>query len=262
MPDFDVRVRDLGSVRELSLSNPARRNALNDELLRQLSAEWVRAERESLRCLLLRGDGDRAFSSGYDLTELPTTEATSASPLPDAQLEATLDVIDRSPLPAIALLNGHAFGGGLDLAARCDLRIAVEGALLGMPPARLGLVYAPRGLARFQALLGPGGVRRLFLTGTPVSATEALRLGLVDEVHPSLGDAEERALGLAEEIAANAPLAIAGTRRVLRELEQAALAQLDAAEIAALRRDAFASADAREGREAFLAKRPPVFTGR
>jgi enoyl-CoA hydratase/carnithine racemase len=117
-------------------------------------------------------------------------------------------------------------------------------------------------LARFQALLGPGGVRRLFLTGSPVSATEALRLGLVDEVYPTQAEAEERALGLAEEIAANAPLAIAGTRRVLRELEQAQVLALDRAPLEALRRQAFASADAREGREAFLAKRPPVFSGR
>ncbi len=260
MPDFDVLSRDLGSVRELALSHPARRNALNDALLVRLSEEWLRAEREGLRCLILRGEGDRAFSSGYDLNELPSPSSDEA--LPDAQLEATIEAIERSPLPVIALLNGHAFGGGLDLAARCDLRIAVAGALFGMPPARLGLVYAPRGLARFQALLGPGGVRRLFLTGSPVSATEALRLGLVDEVCPTQADAEERALGLAEEIAANAPLAIAGTRRVLRELEQAQVLALDRAPLEALRRQAFASADAREGREAFLAKRPPVFAGR
>jgi enoyl-CoA hydratase len=260
VPDFDVRVRDLGSVRELALSHPARRNALTDGLLIRLAEEWTRAAHEGMRCILLRGEGDRAFSSGYDLNALPATG--DGTELPDAQLETTLDAIEQGPLPSVALLNGHAFGGGLDLAARCDLRIAVEGSLLGMPPARLGLVYAPRGLARFQALLGPGATRRLFLTGAPISAAEALRLGLVDEVCPTLADAEERALTCAEEIAANAPLALFGLRRILGELERAALAGVDAPKAETMRRVAFASADAREGREAFLAKRPPVFGGK
>jgi enoyl-CoA hydratase/carnithine racemase len=260
VPDVDVLARDLGPVRELTLSHPARRNALNDALLARLVEELDRAAREGARCLLLRGEGDRAFSSGYDLTALP--EAAASGPLPDVHLEAALRALEDGPLPVVALLNGHAFGGGLELAARCDLRLAVASAQLGMPPAKLGIVYAPRGLARFFALLGPAGARRMFLTGAPLSASEALALGLVDEVHPTLEAASARALALAQEIAANAPLALAGTRRLLGQLERSLLSGVDAAEAERLRREAFASEDAREGRAAFLEKRAPVFRGR
>ena len=111
------------------------------------------------------------------------------------------------------------------------------------------------------AVAATGAARKLFLTGTPISAAEALRIGLVDEVLPTLAEAEERALACAQEIAGNAPLAIAGLRRILYDLEHASLAELDPSEVERLRRRAFASADAREGRAAFLEKRPPVFKG-
>ena len=186
----------------------------------------------------------------------------SSTALPDAVLEATLQKLDAASFPILALVNGHAFGGGLELAARCDVRIGVANSKLGMPPAKLGIVYAPRGLARFWALLGPSAARRLFFTGEPIPADEALRLGLLDEVLPSVADASARAWALAEQMAQNAPLAVAGMRRIFRELEQSLLAAIDEIGISALRRESFDSADAREGRQAFLEKRAPKFRGR
>ncbi|MBS2026740.1 MAG: enoyl-CoA hydratase/isomerase family protein [Deltaproteobacteria bacterium] len=258
MAEPQILVRDVGRVRELTLSRPDKLNALNDELLRALAKAVEQAERDGVRALILRGDGERAFSAGYDLGALPDI---SSAALPDAVLEATLQKLDAAPFPILALVNGHAFGGGLELAARCDVRIGVANSKLGMPPAKLGIVYAPRGLARFWALLGPSAARRLFFTGEPIPADEALRLGLLDEVLPSVADASARAWALAEQMAQNAPLAVSGMRRIFGELEQSLLASIDEVGISALRRESFDSADAREGRQAFLEKRAPQFRG-
>ncbi len=256
----DVLTRDLvelGLVREFSLSNPARRNALNEVVLKRLSEELARAASDGIRCVLIRGEGSSAFSAGYDLNELPSASGS----LPDHQLAQVLDQLEASPFATVAWLNGHAFGGGLELAARCDLRIASVGIKLGMPPAKLGIVYAPRGLARFFALCGAGGARRLFLTGEPVTAEDALALGLIDEVLES-SRAEARAQSVAQSIATNAPLAIEGTRRILAQLERSLLSGVDAVAAEQIRRRAFTSEDAAEGRAAFLEKRTPSFKGR
>jgi enoyl-CoA hydratase len=259
VPGSEVRVGDDGRVRELTLCNPARRNALDDGLLGALQTELLRAEADGVRALILRGEGEKAFSAGYDLTALP--QAAVDGPLPDAALEETLAVLDGLRIPVLALVNGHAFGGGLELAARCDLRLGVSGSQLGMPPCKLGIVYAPRGLARFLMLCGPGGARRLFFTGTPISAEQALELGLLDEVHPTLAEAETAVGILAHQIAANAPLALSGTRKLFAALEGSLLGAMDIQAASELRRAAFRSSDAREGRDAFLQKRTPNFTG-
>jgi enoyl-CoA hydratase/carnithine racemase len=253
-----VIARDDGAVRELTLARPERLNALDDALLGELSAELERATRDGVRALLLRGDGARAFSAGYDLNALPSV---TEGPLPDAILESTLARLDALPMPIVAFVNGHAFGGGLELAARCDVRIGVAGTKLGMPPCKLGIVYAPRGLARFWALMGPSGARRLFLSGEPITAVQAHRAGLLDEVHPDLEAAECAAQILVRIMAENAPLAIAGTRRIFAELERSLLSAIGG-DVERLRRQAFASDDAREGRAAFLEKRAPRFTGK
>lgn len=254
-----VVASDDGPVRELRLSRPERLNALDDVLLGELAAELDRAARDGVRALLLRGEGSRAFSAGYDLNALPSV---TEGPLPDALLETTLAKLDELPMPIVAFVNGHAFGGGLELAARCDVRIGVEGSKLGMPPAKLGIVYAPRGLARFWALMGPSGARKLFLSGEPIPAAQAHQEGLLDELHPDFEAAERAAQVLVRIMAANAPLAIAGTRRIFAQLEASLLSGVDAAEAERIRRHAFGSDDAREGRAAFLEKRTPRFTGK
>jgi enoyl-CoA hydratase/carnithine racemase len=174
-----------------------------------------------------------------------------------------MEAVEAVPCPTIAFLNGSAFGAGGELAATCDLRVARPGVTIGMPPAKLGVVYAPAGLRRFLHLVGPSRAREMFFTGRPVEAEEALAIGLVDRVVP-VDEAEEATLALADEIAGNAPLAVQGMKRILRLLDAAAERGFTAAErveIAQLRRRAFESDDVREGREAFLEKRPPRFRG-
>lgn len=249
-------VEDRGLVRVLVIDNPDKRNALDAGLLGAIERAVREAPGTGARCLVLRGAGDKAFSSGFDLGTLGPPEGEG---LPDAPVERTMAAVEDCPLPTIALLNGHAFGAGCELAAACDLRVARPGIQLGMPPAKLGIIYAPAGLWRFARLMGLSRAKELFFTGQPVSAERALSMGLVDRVGP---DAAEAALALAAEIAVNAPLAVQGTKAILGMLARAALGAEELALATELRRRAFESEDAREGLAAFVAKRPADFKGR
>ena len=166
-------------------------------------------------------------------------------------------------MPTLAALPGHTIGGGLELALACDLRVATDGIRLGMPPAKLGLVYSHTGLRRFLQTIGVPRTRELFLLGRNVDARTAIQWGLVNAVVlPS--DLEEEALDWAEELAANAPLSVRGNKRVIRELLRAG-ADLDPdveRELIELRRACFRSEDLREGVRAFAEKRPARWRGR
>jgi enoyl-CoA hydratase/carnithine racemase len=253
---------DRGLIRILTLDNLSKRNALDFASLAGLEAACAAAARDGVRCLVFRGAGDRAFSSGFDIAAIPT--GPQEGDRPDLAVERAMAAVEGVPCPTIAFLNGSAFGAGAELAATCDLRVARPGVQLGMPPARLGVVYAPAGLRRFVHLVGPSRAREMFFTGRPVEADEALAIGLVDRVVPA-DEAEGAALALAGEIAANAPLAVQGMKRILRLLDAAAergFTDVERTEIAELRRRAFESDDVREGRQAFLEKRAPSFRGR
>jgi enoyl-CoA hydratase len=238
----------------VTLDNPARRNALDPTMLAALVDTLDVLPAEDVRAVVLTGAGE-LFSSGYDIRALPEGVPPTANPLGPA-----LSAIADGKLPVVAALNGAAIGGGCELAATCDLRVAHAGVSLTMPPARLGLVYSPFGLRRFVSLIGLSRARELFLTAAPVAAERALGWGLVDRVVPA-AEVLATALALAESIARNAPLAVAGMRRVL-ELIAPPIAPEALAEIAALIDGAWRSADAVEARAAFIEKRPPVFTGK
>jgi enoyl-CoA hydratase/carnithine racemase len=177
--------------------------------------------------------------------------------------EAALAALDAFPMPVVAALNGHAIGGGLELALACDLRVAAASAKLGMPPARLGLVYSHSGLRRFVDAIGAPRTRELFFTARNVDAATALQWGMVNRV---VDDDELAAAGveLAAAIAGNAPLSLRGNKRVIRAL-LAAEGPLDPAvesELVALREACFRSEDFREGVRAFAEKRSPRWQGR
>lgn len=207
---------------------------------------------------------DGMFSSGYDIGDIPDDVfADEAEKLVAHPFTEALEALDACDIPTVAALPGHTIGGGLELALCCDLRVAVDGIKLGMPPAKLGLVYSHTGLRRFIDALGVPRTRELFLVGRNVDARTALAWGLVNEVVIA-ADLDEAALGWATELAANAPLSVRGNKRVIREILRAE-AQLDPdveRELIALRAASFRSDDLREGVRAFAEKRPARWRGR
>jgi enoyl-CoA hydratase/carnithine racemase len=252
---------DHGDVRVLEITHPAKRNALDFQALEELEAACDAVGPDGVRCLVLRGAGDEAFSSGFDLAEIALVSGRGERP--DEAVERVADALDRVPCPTVAFLNGSAFGGGFELAVTCDLRVAREGVRLAMTPAKLGVVYPEGGLRRFADLVGAARTRELFFTGRAIDTSTALAWGLVNRVVPAAA-AEAEALALAAEIAANAPLAVRGMKRILRLLEgthERTLSDAEREEIATLRRRAFESADLVEGRVAWEERRPPRFRG-
>jgi enoyl-CoA hydratase/carnithine racemase len=247
-------------VARLTLANPAKRNALDHDILDALAGILPRLE---ARCLIVTGDGP-VFSAGYDIGALPADGfAQAAGAIVAHPFAAAVAALDAFPLPVVAALNGHAIGGGLELAISCDLRVCSDAARLGMPPARLGLVYSHTGLRKFLDAIGAPRTRELFFTARAIGAAEALQWGLVGEVVPA-GDVAERAVQLAAAIAGNAPLSLAGNKRVIRALLDARGA-LDPAveqELVALRDACFGSQDFFEGVRAFAEKRSPRWQGR
>jgi len=253
--------QDRAEVRVLAIENQGKRNALDFQALDELEAACQAAVDDGVRCLVLRGTGEEAFSSGFDLAEMGQVNARGERP--DEAVERAAEALEAVTCPTIAFLNGPAYGGGFELAATCDLRVAREGISLGMPPARLGVVYPEGGLRRFLLLVGGARTRDLFFSGRPVDVHTAHAWGLVNRLVPAEG-AEGAALALAEEIARNAPLAVQGMKRIVRLLEathERGLSGAERGEIADLRRRAFESEDILEGRRAFAERRPPRFQG-
>ncbi len=255
-----VREEDRGLTRLLVIDNPAKRNALDFQALDELEEACTRAAADGVRCVVLRGAGDEAFSSGFDIAEMALTSRRGERP--DEAVERVADAIAAIPCPTLAFLNGFAFGGGFELAVTCDLRVARAGVKVAMTPAKLGVVYPEGGLRRFADLVGSARARELFFTGRAIDAETALAWGLVNRVSPAAAEAE--VLALAAEIAENAPLAVRGMKRILRLLEgthERSLSGEERVEIAGLRRRAFESADLVEGRRAFEERRRPRFRG-
>ena len=252
--------RPADDVARLTIVNPARRNALDHPILDALAQAVGELD---ARCLILTGAGGM-FSAGYDIAGMPQdTFAQEAEKLVAHPFAAAIEALEAYEYPVVAALSGHTIGGGLEVALSADLRVAAAGIKLGMPPAKLGLVYSHTGLQKFVHVVGAARTRELFLVGRNVDAQTALAWGLVNEVVDA-GALQDRALELAVEIAANAPLSQRGNKRILREL--AAVAdRLDPElerELVELRRACFASEDFREGVQAFADKRPPRWQGR
>jgi enoyl-CoA hydratase/carnithine racemase len=247
-------------VARLKISNPERRGALDHELLDAL-AETVRGL--DSRCLVITGDGP-VFSAGYDLGNLEGQEFEQAAErLVAHPFHAALETLDAYEYPVVAQINGHAIGGGLELALTCDIRIAARGVKLGMPPAKLGLIYSHTGLRKFIEACGVANTAELFHTGRNIDAERALAMGLVNQVADP-EDLERLALDMAAEIAANAPLSLSGNKRIMRALREhpGRLSEELERELVELRESCFRTEDFREGVRAFAEKRPPEWQGR
>jgi enoyl-CoA hydratase/carnithine racemase len=251
------------AVARLTLSNPDKRNALDHDVLDAIAEVLPRLDRGiEVRCVIVTGEGE-VFSAGYDIGDIPQESfERDAEALVAHPFHAAMEAVSAHPYPTLAAINGHCLGGGLELAVRCDLRLAAEGAKLGMPPARLGLVYGHTGLRRFIDTIGVARTKELFLTGRNLEARRAAEIGLVNDVVPR-AELESAAVELAARIAANAPLAARGNKHASETL--ASFPRLTAeqeAELVELRRACFGSEDFREGIRAFAEKRKPRWTGR
>jgi enoyl-CoA hydratase/carnithine racemase len=256
--------RPTEAVVRLTISNPQKRNALDQSILDAISV--VLGEESSpqahTRCLIVTG-AHEMFSAGYEIGEITNgrfqeeAERLVAHPFTEA-----IEGLEAFPHPTLAALPGHTIGGGLELALACDLRLAAANIKIGMPPAKLGLVYSHTGLRRFIDTIGAPRTRELFLLGSYIEADVALTWGLVNRIAPA-AELEDVALGLANELAANAPLSQLGNKRVIAALlnTEGALPKDVEAELIELRRASFASHDLREGMAAFAEKRPPLWRG-
>jgi enoyl-CoA hydratase/carnithine racemase len=246
-------------VARLTIDNPDKRNALDHEILDAFASTLPEID---ARCLLVTTTNPM-FSADYDISNLPREEfADRAESLVAHPFGEAIEALDAFPFPSVAALNGHAIGGGLELALSCDLRIASEDAKMGMPPARLGLVYSHTGLRCFLDAIGAPRTRELFFTARNVPARTALQWGLVNEV-VAPDEVAERGVAYAARIAGHAPLSLQGNKRALRELlaAEGALDPEVERELVELREACFHSEDFFEGVRAFAEKRPPRWRG-
>jgi enoyl-CoA hydratase/carnithine racemase len=252
-------VRD-GAVATLLLDQPARRNAMTRAMWRGLPALVAEAAADDAVAVLRVAGSGAHFCGGADISEFAATYATAeATAQANAEITAAVAALAAFPKPAVAVIRGACVGGGVALALACDLRFAAADARFAVTPAKLGLIYSQADTARLMRAVGAARAKELLFTARLVEAEEALRIGLVEEVcAPDALDAF-----VAQRIA---PIA-AGSRPALRAIKAVANAIEDGVEweSAALRAmfdDAFAGQDFREGYDAFLAKRQPVFTAR
>lgn len=255
----ELKLRLDGAVATVVIANPGKRNAVDaalwgrlKEVFNELSGD------EQLRCVLLRGEGE-VFAAGGDLEEFRTARATVDKALAYHEaVGAALAAIEGCRHPTVAMILGPCIGGGLEIAAACDLRIAGESALFGAPINRLGFPMYPGELAGLLRLAGPAVAAEILLEGRLLSAREACAKGLVTRVVAD-GEAEKEAYAAAGRIAAGAPLAARANKRWIARL-------LDARPLSAEEKraafDFLDSEDYQEGLAAFLEKRPPVFHGR
>jgi len=254
-----------GTVLTLVLNRPEKRNALTPDMLIHLhEALSQAAEDEAVRAVILRGQGDKAFSSGYDVTAIPTRVSPELQALLDKKspFELALDSIINFPYPVIAMLNGFAFGGACDLAVACDLRIAADDIQMGMVPARLGMVYFPDGIQRFIRTIGWSNTKEMLFTARRYKGEALKEMGLVNTLVPR-GELETVSDELAKEIAANAPLSLKGMKRIMNMIASSESLDTPALEEARqLIEKGLSSQDLKEGQTAFLEKRKPNFKGK
>ncbi len=252
-----------GMVATVTLSNPAKKNALTMKILGEIGKAFDDLAGEDIRCVVLRGEGEEAFCAGYDIAAIPAGGSGEGQVLLSSNpFDDMIRAVESFPTPVIGMLNGLAFGGGLELAIACDIRIASDQAVFGMTPARLGVIYRPAGLMRFVNTIGLPATKELFFTARNVSARRAFDLNLVNRVCPP-EELSQVTYEMAKEIAWNAPLSIRGTKRILAMcMAFRGLPPGEAEEAEEWIRRCMESEDLEEGKKAFAEKRRPDFTGR
>ena len=246
-------IRD--GIGHIVLNRPHARNALTFAMYERLAE--IAAAPGNARALILTGMGDKAFAAGTDIAQFRHFTSAEDAICYENKLDRVLGALERCAVPTIAAVAGACTGGGAGIAAACDLRIAATNARFGFPIARtLGNCLSMANIARLSALIGPARVTDMIFTARLLNAQEAQTAGLVGEVLPSTEALATRAVELATLIASHAPLTLRATKEALRRMRDNLPPDED------LIRLCYTSADFREGMEAFLTKRPPVWRGR
>ena len=254
-----VKVEREESITVLTIDRQEKLNALDRQVVEEIGQALLELESEGPRAIVVTGAGERAFIAGADIRAMSIMDPLEAKRFSEIG-HAAMSLLDRSPIPTIAAVNGYALGGGCEVAIACDIRIASENATFGFPEVGLGILPGMGGTQRLPRLIGPALAKELIFTGRRISAGEARDIGLVNRVVAE-GEALNAAMELAAEISANGPLAV-------RHSKAAANRSLDVDLISGLEYEAdqfallFATEDAREGMNAFSEKRKPRFEGR
>lgn len=252
-----LKIEQQEAVTVLKISAPKSLNALNSTILRELD-DFVDNLDSATRVLIITGDGEKSFVAGADISEMAHLNEEQGREFGrmGAQVFRKIELL---PIPVIAVVNGFALGGGCELAMACDIRIASNKAKFGQPEVGLGIIPGFSGTYRLPKLIGQGYAKEMIYTGKAIRADEALRIGLVNAVYEP-EELMERAMEMAQRILANAPLAISLAKQSINEGYD-----LDADAAIALENDlfgqCFSTADQKEGMNAFLNKRKPVFKG-
>jgi enoyl-CoA hydratase len=260
MIDSPLLVADHGAVRVITVHRPEKLNALNAATLDALHAAFAAAaEDEAIRVVVLTGAGPKAFVAGADIAEMTTLSPVQARDF-SLRGQRMMRAVETMPKPVIAMINGFALGGGLELAMSCHLRIAADVAKVGQPEINLGLVPGFGGSQRLLRLAGRAATLELCLLGAPIDAARAQQLGIVNRVVPA-ADLEAETLKLATQLAGAAPLALRGILDCVNTGGECGIEEGLAFESAQFGL-VFATQDMREGTAAFLERRKPAFIGR
>lgn len=255
--DF-VKVELENGIAVVTVDRQEKLNALNPQVTEEIGQVLLELEQETPRVIIMTGAGNKAFIAGADIAAMSAMSPLEAKRFAEIG-HAAMALLDKSPVPTIAAVNGYALGGGCELSLACDIRVASENAVLGFPEVGLGLLPGMGGTQRLPRLIGPGLAKELIFTGRRISAAEAKEIGLVNRVVPH-GEALNAAREIAAEIAANGSIAV-------RHAKSAANRSLDVDLISGLEYEAdqfallFATEDAREGMGAFVEQRAARFRG-
>jgi enoyl-CoA hydratase len=246
----------------ITFNNPAKRNAMSLDMWEGLGSALIELrDNDDVRVVIMVGAGNKAFVSGADISQFEKVRHNAAaSEEYSKKSEAQRALLANYPKPIIACIRGFCLGGGMQVAMAADIRIASDNSQFGIPAAKLGIAYGYDGLRHLVSLVGPSWARLIMYTGMKIDSAEALRIGLVDRVSP---DAElwDATMEIARTISGNAPLAIKAAKITIAQVVK----DPDKRDMAAIKQvgtDCMDSADFREGRQAFMEKRKPKFTGR
>lgn len=254
-----IQVNREGRLAIVTINRPPV-NALNQEVLDALEAAFAELKKdETVGCVILTGGGEKAFVAGADITEFPKLNKENGEILSRRGQEVFQQIADF-PAPVIAAVNGFALGGGMELTLACDIRVVAENAMVGLPEVTLGIFPGYAGTQRLPRLIPAGKAKELIFTGSMINGAEAYRIGIADHLTPA-GESVAKAKEIAIKILKNGPVAIRFAKEAINKGLDQTLEEGQRIE-ASYFSDLCDTADQKEGAQAFLEKRPPVFKGK